>query len=154
MAEAKKGNLGQPVIIENITGADGSIGIGRAARARPDGYTIDFGIMSTHALNGAFYSLTYDVLNDFAPIVPLGTTGLILLGRKNLPAKDLPELIDWLKGQPNALSLAVATVATVGIRLLATYFQKAHRYTICARAVSWHCPCSAGPSGRPNRSVV
>jgi tripartite-type tricarboxylate transporter receptor subunit TctC len=121
MAEAMKGNLGQPVIIENVTGADGSIGTGPAARARPDGYTIDFGIMSTHALNSAFYSLTYDVLNDFAPIVPLGTTGLILVGRKNLPAKDLPELIHWLKGQPNALSLAVATV---GIRLLATYFQK------------------------------
>jgi tripartite-type tricarboxylate transporter receptor subunit TctC len=111
----------QRISPQTVTGADGSIGTGRAARARPDGYTIDFGIMSTHALNGAFYSLTYDVLNDFAPIVPLGTTAMVFLGRKNLPAKDLPELIEWLNGQPNAVSLAVATV---GIRLLAMHFQK------------------------------
>jgi tripartite-type tricarboxylate transporter receptor subunit TctC len=71
VAEGMGSWLGQTVIIENVTGADGSIGIGRAARARPDGYTIDFGILSTHVLNGAFYSLPYDVLNDFVPIVPL-----------------------------------------------------------------------------------
>jgi tripartite-type tricarboxylate transporter receptor subunit TctC len=65
LAERMKGALGQPVIIENVSGADGSIGVGRVARARPDGYTIDLGYISTHVLNGAFYSLPYDVLNDF-----------------------------------------------------------------------------------------
>ena len=74
MAERMREPLGQPVIIENIGGADGSIGVGRTARARPDGYTINIGVMSTHVLNAALYSLQYDVLNHFAPIVPLATT--------------------------------------------------------------------------------
>ena len=114
-------SLGQPVIVENIGGADGSIGAGRAAHARPDGYTIEYGLLSTHVLNGAFYSLTYDVLNDFAPIAPLYRTSLVIVGRKDLPARDLYELIAWLKTNPNKAS---AAVATVGIRLLAMYFQK------------------------------
>jgi tripartite-type tricarboxylate transporter receptor subunit TctC len=121
IAEAMKRPLGQPVIVENVTGADGSIGVGRAARARPDGYTIDLGIMSTHVLNGAFYSLPYDLLNDFAPIAALEKTALIILGSKTLPARDLPELITWLKANPNKASVAVVTA---GMRLLATYFQR------------------------------
>jgi tripartite-type tricarboxylate transporter receptor subunit TctC len=120
LAEGMRSSLGQAVVIENVTGADGSIGIGRAARARPDGYTIDLGILSTHVLNGAFYSLSYDLLNDFAPIVPLAREGLILLGRKNLPAKDLRELIEYLKANPNKVT---AAVQTGGVRLLARYFQ-------------------------------
>jgi tripartite-type tricarboxylate transporter receptor subunit TctC len=121
VAERLGTSLGQPVIIENIGGADGSIGAGRAAHARPDGYTIEYGLLSTHVLNGAFYSLTYDVLNDFAPIAPLYRTSLVIVGRKDLPARDLYELIAWLKTNPNKVS---AAVATVGIRLLAMYFQK------------------------------
>ena len=93
VAERMRGSLGQPIIIENVTGADGRIGVGRAARARPDGYTIDLGSMNTHVLNGAFYSLQYDVLNDFAPISPLVTLSSVLYARKTLPAKDLKELI-------------------------------------------------------------
>ena len=73
IAERMREKLGQPIIIENIGGADGSIGAGRAARARPDGYTIDIGFLGNHVLNGAFYSLNYDLLNDFAPISPLIT---------------------------------------------------------------------------------
>jgi tripartite-type tricarboxylate transporter receptor subunit TctC len=121
VAERMKGPLGQPLIVENIGGADGSIGAGRAARARPDGYTIDIGFLANHVLNGAFYSLNYDVLNDFIPIVPLGTMAFILAGRKNLPVKDLRELVEWLRSSPNMASLGVATV---GLRLLAMQFQK------------------------------
>jgi len=62
--------LGQPIVIENVSGAAGSIGVGRVARAPPDGYTLIQGIWSTHVLNGAVYRLSYDVLNDFAPIAP------------------------------------------------------------------------------------
>ena len=68
MVEHMRGLIGQPIIIENVVGADGSIGVGRAALARPDGYTIVLGILDTHVLNGAFYSLQYDVVNDFAPV--------------------------------------------------------------------------------------
>jgi tripartite-type tricarboxylate transporter receptor subunit TctC len=78
VAERMKGLVGQPIIIENIVGADGSIGTGRGAGARPDGYTIVLGILDTHVLNGAFYSLQYDVLNDFAPVAPLITNPITL----------------------------------------------------------------------------
>jgi tripartite-type tricarboxylate transporter receptor subunit TctC len=82
MAERMREPLGQPIIIENIGGADGSIGVGRTARARPDGYTICLGIDGTFVLNGAFYSLPYDVLNDFAPISPLATGPIVLVARR------------------------------------------------------------------------
>ena len=68
LAERMRGPTGQPIIIENVGGADGSIGAGRAARARPDGYTITIGFLGSHVVNGAYYSLPYDVINDFAPI--------------------------------------------------------------------------------------
>jgi len=113
--------LGQPIIVENIAGANGSIGIGRAARARPDGYTIDLGFLGGHVLNGAFYSLSYDVLNDFEPVSPLVTTPIILFARKTIPAKDLNELIAWLKANPNKAS---AGINAVGPQLIATRFQK------------------------------
>ena len=77
--------------------------------------------MGTHVLNGAFYSLPYDVLNDFAPISPLVTTPLVLFARKTMPAKDLNELIAWLKANPNKAS---AGIATVGPRLVTAFFQK------------------------------
>jgi tripartite-type tricarboxylate transporter receptor subunit TctC len=119
VAEGMK--LAQPIIIENVSGADGSIGAGRAARARSDGYTIDVGFLGNHVLNGALYSLPYDVLSDFAPISPLATTSFVLFARKTMPAKDLKELIVWLKANPNKAS---AGVAAVGHRLLAAFFQK------------------------------
>lgn len=93
MVERMRGPLGQPIIIENIGGADGSIGVGRTARAQPDGYTICLGIDATFVLNGAFYSLPYDVLNDFAPISPLATGPIVFVARKTMPADSLSELI-------------------------------------------------------------
>jgi tripartite-type tricarboxylate transporter receptor subunit TctC len=121
VAERMRGSLGQPIIIENISGADGSIGTGRAARARPDGYTIVVGQTSTLVLNGAMYSLQYDVLNDFAPISPLAAAPLVLFARKTMAASDLRELIVWLKANPNKASAGIATVAH---RLLTLLFQK------------------------------
>jgi tripartite-type tricarboxylate transporter receptor subunit TctC len=121
VAERMRQSLGQPIIIENISGAGGSIGTGRAARAKPDGYTINIGLMSTQVLNGAFYSLQYDVLNDFAPISPLVATPLVLYARKTMPAKDLNELVVWLKANPNKASVASVLVVT---RLWTMIFQK------------------------------
>ena len=82
VGEPMRRSLGQPIVIENVSGADGSIGVGRVARARPDGYTISVGPMDTHVLNGAFYSLPYDVLNDLVPISPLVTARLFFLQEK------------------------------------------------------------------------
>jgi tripartite-type tricarboxylate transporter receptor subunit TctC len=109
VAEPMKRLLGQPIIIENVAGADGSVGTGRAARARADGYTITIGTQTTHVLNGAFYSLQYDPLNDFAPISLLTASPTVLFARKTMPAKDLNELIAWLKANPNKASAGVAT---------------------------------------------
>jgi tripartite-type tricarboxylate transporter receptor subunit TctC len=121
VAERMRRSLGQPIIIENISGAGGSIATGRAARAKPDGYTIDLGILSTHALNATFYSLPYDLLNDFAPISPLATSAVILYAKKTMPAKDLPELIDWLRANPNKASTGIAIAS---YHLLTAFFQK------------------------------
>jgi tripartite-type tricarboxylate transporter receptor subunit TctC len=116
-----RGLLGQAVIIENVGGADGSIGVGRVARAKPDGYTIGLGLTSSYVLNGALYSLPYDVMNDFAPISPLGTIPFVLYARNSMPAKDLNEFISWLKANPGKASMAI-TVASH--RLLAAFFEK------------------------------
>jgi tripartite-type tricarboxylate transporter receptor subunit TctC len=121
LAEQMRGSLGQPVIIENVSGADGSIGTGRVAGARPDGYTIELGTTSTHMMNGAVYSLPYDVVNDFAPISPLVALPIVLFARKTMPAKDVNELIAWLKANPNGAS---AGIATSGVRLQTAFFQK------------------------------
>jgi tripartite-type tricarboxylate transporter receptor subunit TctC len=121
VAERMKNALGQPIIIENVGGADGSIGVGRLARARPDGYTIDIGFLGSHVMNGAFYSLPYDLLNDFEPIALLTTTTFVLYARKSLPAKDLNELIAWLKANPDKTATAVTAASQ---RLFAMLFQK------------------------------
>jgi tripartite-type tricarboxylate transporter receptor subunit TctC len=119
IAERMRERLGRPIIIENIGGADGSIGAGRAARAKPDGYTIDVGGLGNHVLNGALYSLNYDLLNDFAPISPLTTGPLLLYATKTVPARDLTELIAWLKSNPK---LSAGT--TAGPRLVTAVFQR------------------------------
>ena len=106
---------------EEVLAADGSIGSGRVARARPDGYTIEYCTASTHVLNGAFYSLPYDVLNAFVPIAPVAVGSPMIVGRKTFPANDLRELITWLKANPNKASMAVGFT---GSRLLATYLQQ------------------------------
>jgi tripartite-type tricarboxylate transporter receptor subunit TctC len=121
LADQIRGLLGQPVIIENVSGADGSIGTGRVARARPDGYTIELGSTSTHMMNGAVYSLPYDVVNDFAPISLLFTSPYALFARKTMPAKNLNELITWLKANPNKAS---AGIPASSFRLIIAYFQK------------------------------
>jgi tripartite-type tricarboxylate transporter receptor subunit TctC len=122
MAERMRRSLGQPIIIENVSGADGSTGSARLARARPDGYTIEYGVMATHVLNGAFYSLPYDVINDFAPIALVYRSAApIIVGRQTLPANDFRELMVWLKANPNKASMAVVNVGT---RLLATVLQQ------------------------------
>jgi tripartite-type tricarboxylate transporter receptor subunit TctC len=121
IAERMRVSLGQPIIIENVAGAEGSIGTGRAARARPDGYTLIRGFIGTHVLNGALYSLRYDVLNDFAPISPLVSSPLFLLARKSIPAKDVKELIAWLKSNPNKVSAGASAASS---RLVTAFFQK------------------------------
>ena len=124
LTERMRPLLGQPVIIENVGGAGGSIGVGRVARAAPDGYTLINGIWSTHVVNGAIYSLQYDVLNDFEPVALLTSNSQMIAGRKGLPANDLKEFIAWLKANPDK-----ATAGTAGVgspqHVFGVMFQKA-----------------------------
>ena len=121
VAERMGTALGQPIIIENVPGADGSIGVGRVARARPDGYTIEFGSLTYNVLNGAFYSLSYDLLGDLTPISLVYASPYVLYARASLPAKDLKELIAWLKANPNKAS---AGVLAASHRMVMALFQK------------------------------
>jgi tripartite-type tricarboxylate transporter receptor subunit TctC len=120
VAERMRVALGQTVVIENVTGADGSIGVGRAARATPDGYTLSIGQWSTHVLNGAAYTLPYDVLKDFEPVALLATNPEIIVTSTRIPAKDLNELIAWLR--PNQGNISVG-MASMSHRVAAVYFQ-------------------------------
>jgi tripartite-type tricarboxylate transporter receptor subunit TctC len=121
LAERMRLALGQRIVVEYVGGADGSIGVGRTARAPPDGYTICLGIDGSFVLNGAFYSLPYDLLNDFAPISAVATGPIVLLARTTMPAKGLIELVAWLKAHPGQAS---AGMNTLGFHLLAARFQK------------------------------
>ena len=97
MAEAMRGPLGQPVIVENTAGAGGTIGVGRVARASPDGYTVLIGQWGTNVASGAIYPLQFDLLKDFEPIALIATQPSLIVARKTMPANDLKELIAWLK---------------------------------------------------------
>jgi tripartite-type tricarboxylate transporter receptor subunit TctC len=112
LAERMRTSLGQPVTVENVAGAGGSIGTGRAARAAPDGYTIAVGIWSTHVVNAAIYSLQYDVAKDFEPIALLANTPHLILAKNAVPANDLVGLIAWLKANPDKASQGTAGVGS------------------------------------------
>ncbi len=112
VAERMRTSLGQSVIIENVAGAGGSIGIGRVARAAPDGYTIALGIWSTQVVNAAIYALSYDVVKDFEPIALLASSPLMVAAKSSVPANDLQELIAWLKANPDKASEGTAGVGS------------------------------------------
>jgi tripartite-type tricarboxylate transporter receptor subunit TctC len=100
MADGMKTMLGQS-LIENVTGAGGSIGVGRVARAAPDGYTVSLGHLGTHVANGAIYKLGYDLVADFEPVVLLPSNPMIFVSTNAVPAKTLAELLAWMKARPN-----------------------------------------------------
>src|SRR5215475_7415862 len=104
LAEPMRASLGQPVIVENVTGAAGTVGTGRVARATPDGHTFGMGFLGTHVLNGAIYPLPYDVVKDFDPIVLISSNPHVVVARAGLPAKNLREFIAWLKLNPDRAS--------------------------------------------------
>ncbi|MFL6799503.1 MAG: Bug family tripartite tricarboxylate transporter substrate binding protein [Xanthobacteraceae bacterium] len=124
LAEPMRQTLGQPIIVENVAGAGGNLGVGRLARATPDGYTVGIGQWSTHVVNAVTYKLPYDVLTDFEPIALLTDTPQLIIARKDFPAKDVKELVAWLRANPDK-----ATAATVGAaggaQVSAIYFQQA-----------------------------
>jgi tripartite-type tricarboxylate transporter receptor subunit TctC len=116
------GALGQPIIIDNVSGASGSIGAGKLARAAPDGYTIGLGQWDTHVLNGAIYALPYDLRTDFQPIGLFAANPQLIVGRKSLPPNDLRALITWLKENPERASQGTAGAGSAA-HISGAYFQ-------------------------------
>jgi tripartite-type tricarboxylate transporter receptor subunit TctC len=121
VAERMRVSLGQAVVIENVGGAGGSIGVGRVARAAPDGYTLDIGQWDTHVANGATFALSYDVVKDFEPIALLSSNPFLILAKKAVPADDLKGLVAWLKANPDKASQAIPTA---GSHVAGLLFQK------------------------------
>jgi tripartite-type tricarboxylate transporter receptor subunit TctC len=124
LAESVRPILGQPIVIENVGGAAGSLGVGRAVRAAADGYSLSIGTSTTHMLTGGLYALPFDLLKDLEPVILIGSEPLLIVGRKNLPADDLKGLIAWLKANPDKASVGIAGVGATG-QLTGISFQKA-----------------------------
>jgi tripartite-type tricarboxylate transporter receptor subunit TctC len=106
------GILAQPIVVENVGGAGGSIGVGGLARAAPDGYTIDIGQWDTHILNGVVYNINCDLQTEFAPIGLVSLNPLLLVARKGFPADDLKSLITWMKAHPGETKFASVSAAS------------------------------------------
>jgi tripartite-type tricarboxylate transporter receptor subunit TctC len=117
-----RASLGQNFLIENITGAGGSIAVGRAVRAAPDGYTVSFGHLGTHVFNGAIYPLPFDLLKDFEHVALLPSNPMVVVSKTALPAKDLKELVAWLKANEGKATAGTAGAGS-GSHIAGVYFQ-------------------------------
>ena len=122
LAERMKQSLGEVVLIENVTGAGGSLGVGRAVRAAPDGYTVSFGHLGTHVANGAIYKLGYDLVDDLEPVVLLPSNPMIIVSKNAVPAKSLKELLEWLKSRPAPPTAGTAGAGS-GSHIAGLYFE-------------------------------
>jgi tripartite-type tricarboxylate transporter receptor subunit TctC len=115
--------LGQQVIVENVAGAGGSVGVGRVVRAPADGYTISIGHWSTHVVNGAIYDLPYDLLKDLEPVAPLPSNPQFVVAKKGVPASNLKEFIAWLKANESKVSAGTAGPGSAS-HVAGVYFQQ------------------------------
>jgi tripartite-type tricarboxylate transporter receptor subunit TctC len=122
LAERMKTTLGETLLVENVTGAGGSIGVGRAVRSPPDGYTISFGHLGTHVANGAIYKLGYDLVTDLEPVVLLPSNPMIIVSKNAVPAKSLQELLAWLKARPTPATAGTAGAGS-GSHIAGLYFE-------------------------------
>jgi tripartite-type tricarboxylate transporter receptor subunit TctC len=123
VAEGMRASLGQPVVIDNVGGAAGSLATGKVARSAPDGYTIGLGSGTTHVANGAVYSLKYDLLTDFEPVSMLTVQPMLIVAKKAMPATNLQELIAWLRANPDKASQGTAGAGSTS-HLSGIFFQK------------------------------
>jgi tripartite-type tricarboxylate transporter receptor subunit TctC len=122
LAERMKISLGETVLVENVTGAGGSIGVGRAVKSPPDGYTISFGHLGTHVANGAIYKLGYDLVADLDPVVLLPSNTMVIVSKNGLPAKTLKEFLEWLKARSTPASAGTAGAGS-GSHIAGLYFE-------------------------------
>jgi tripartite-type tricarboxylate transporter receptor subunit TctC len=121
LGERMRATLGQTFVVENVTGAGGSIGVGRAVRAPADGYTISYGHLGTHGFNGAIYPLPYDLLTDLEPLALLPNNPMVVVSKNAAPAKSLTELIAWLKANQDKITAGTAGAGS-GSHVAGVYF--------------------------------
>jgi tripartite-type tricarboxylate transporter receptor subunit TctC len=124
LAQRMGSALGQTLVIENNGAAGGSIAVGRAAHAAADGYTLSIGHVGTHVFNGAIYALAYDVLKDFTPIALIASNPQLIDAREDFPAKNLGELLAWLKAHPDKALQGTAGAGSPA-HITGSYFQRA-----------------------------
>ena len=122
LAQRMGQSLGQTVVVENISGAAGTIATGKAVHAQPDGYTLSIGHYGTHAVNSLVYSLPYDLVRDFAPVSLIATSPYLIVSSTSIPAKDLKGLIAWLKAHPAQAVAGMNGMGSAG-QLLSLKFQ-------------------------------
>ena len=122
LAERMQRSLGQTILIENVTGAGGSLGVGRVVRSPADGYTIGFGHLGTNVANGAIYKLGYDLVTDLEPVVMLPSNPMIIVSTNTIPAKTLQELLAWLKSKPTPPTAGTAGAGS-GSHIAGLYFE-------------------------------
>jgi tripartite-type tricarboxylate transporter receptor subunit TctC len=112
MAQAMSARLGQTVVVENVSGAGGTIGVTRAERSAPDGYTIQWGMWGTNVADGAIYPLDFDLLNDLDPVALVATQPFLIDARKTMPANNLKELVAWLKANADKTTMGNSGVGS------------------------------------------
>ena len=122
LGERMQKTLGQPITIENVTGAGGLLGVGRVVRAPPDGYTVSIGHLGTHVANGANYKLGYDLVTDLEPVVLLPSNPMIIVSKNGVPAKTLPELLAWMRAKPTPPTAGTAGAGS-GSHIAGLYFE-------------------------------
>jgi tripartite-type tricarboxylate transporter receptor subunit TctC len=122
LAERMKVSLGETVLVENVTGAGGSIGVGRAVKSPADGYTISFGHLGTHVANGAIYKLGYDLVADLDPVVLLPSNTMVIVSKNAVPAKTMKEFLEWLRARSTPASAGTAGAGS-GSHIAGLYFE-------------------------------
>ena len=122
MAERMTRTLGQTLVVENISGAGGSIAVSRVARAAPDGYTIGIGHLGTHVVNGAIYRLQYDLLKDLEPVAMIASNPQLIVTKNAVPARDLRELVAWVKANQDKVTAGTGGLGTPA-HVSGVYFQ-------------------------------
>jgi tripartite-type tricarboxylate transporter receptor subunit TctC len=124
IGERMRKPLGQPILVDNTTGAGGSIATGKVVRAAPDGYTVCIGHWGTHVVNGAYYSLPFDLLNDFAPVALIASNPQLIISKVAVPSRDLKELIAWINANQGKVLMGTGGIGGAS-HMAAIYFQNA-----------------------------
>jgi tripartite-type tricarboxylate transporter receptor subunit TctC len=123
LADRMRQSLGQTIVIENVTGAGGTLGVARAVRSAPDGYTVSIGHLGTHVINGAIYPLTFDLVNDLEPVALIASNPMMIVSKNAIPAKNLQALIAWIKANDGKVSAGTAGAGS-GAHFAGVYFEQ------------------------------